>query len=425
MARIMLLFERRMKRVFQTVVKGFGVVLAVGVAGMAPRSAAQSATPYSLIILNDFGIDYSDGHGVNNKGQVVGSYGTNTNGNRPYVYRDGVLTDLGTLGGAEGSDAFGINDSGQIVGQAQTTEGSGRAFLYANGAMTNIDTLDSYYGSFARSINTNGLTVGSFMDNSFRVHAFLYSSGQMTELNTLIPTNSGWFLSEALCVNDGGQIVGNGVINGATHGYVFSNGVVTDLGTLGGGGSYANGINNIGQIVGSAATSNGVQHAFLYDNGTMIDLLPLGGSSRAKGINNRGDVVGYDEGHAFLYSGGTMADLNTLVASNSFTLTEGFAISDNGQIVGEANPTSSPSSYFAFFLTPRPVLQNFRFDGGSAFFDLHGMTGINYRVEYSSFLPATNWFTLTNLVLGSSTSTVVDPTASTSAQRFYRAVQTH
>ncbi len=54
---------------------------------------------------------------------------------------------------------------------------------------------------------------------------------------------------------------------------------MTDLGTLGGSDSYAYGINDSGQIVGGSYTSSGDYHAFLYANGAMADLGTLGGDS--------------------------------------------------------------------------------------------------------------------------------------------------
>jgi probable HAF family extracellular repeat protein len=63
---------------------------------------------------------------------------------------------------------------------------------------------------------------------------------------------------------------------------------VTDLGTLS-----ASDLNNAGQVVGQAGTTDGFNHAFLWDNGTMIDLGTLGGTnSGAYGINDLGQVVG-------------------------------------------------------------------------------------------------------------------------------------
>ena len=85
---------------------------------------------------------------------------------------------------------------------------------------------------------------------------------------------------------------------------------VTDLGTLGGGGSQAGAINNRGQVVGSAYTASGDYHAFLWEDGEMTDLgtLPGGSFSFAQAINNRGQVVGFysrtasEIQHAILWS---------------------------------------------------------------------------------------------------------------------------
>ena len=41
----------------------------------------------------------------------------------------------------------------------------------------------------------------------------------MYDLNNLIPANSGWTLVNASAINDLGQIVGNGLVNGAGHAF--------------------------------------------------------------------------------------------------------------------------------------------------------------------------------------------------------------
>src|SRR5262249_54119931 len=89
----------------------------------------------------------------------------------------GTMSDLGTLGGSQ-SQAMGINDQGKIVGDAYTA--------------------------------------------AVEDHAFVWSSGTMTDLNTLIPVNSGWTLIAARDINNNGQIVGYGLINGALRGFLLN-----------------------------------------------------------------------------------------------------------------------------------------------------------------------------------------------------------
>jgi probable HAF family extracellular repeat protein len=115
-----------------------------------------------------------------------------------------------------------------------------------------------------------------------------------------------------------------------------------DLGTLGGANSWAEDINDIGQIVGSSDTSNGDQFAFLYEGGSMSSLGSLEASSlsNAHGINNSGQITGeawIDFGfpRAFLYENGVMSSIGTL--SNDFDSESwGYGINDSGQIVGES-----------------------------------------------------------------------------------------
>lgn len=135
---------------------------------------------------------------------------------------------------------------------------------------------------------------------------------------------------------------------------------ITGLGTLSGGTySYANGINNNGQVVGYGDTASGY-NAFLYSNGTMTDLGTLsgGGISQATGINTNGWVVGYGNTassaqDAFLYSGGHLLDLNSLLSPGSgWTLQDATGINDLGQIVGTGTFNGQNQ---AFLMTPTPV----------------------------------------------------------------------
>jgi probable HAF family extracellular repeat protein len=97
--------------------------------------------------------------------------------------------------------------------------------------------------------------------------------------------------------------------------------------------------------------------AFLYSGGIMTNLGTLVEPfSAASGINASGQTVGYSgtrdaEDYAFLYSGGVMTDLSSLVAESGLQLRSAEAINDSGQIVGSWGGTGSEPAH-AYLLDP-------------------------------------------------------------------------
>lgn len=176
-------------------------------------------------VLGTLGGNYSAGEAVNDSGQVTGWAQTASQIYNAFLYSGGKMLDLGTVGGSY-SNGLGINNSGQVTGWAQNSNGYYNAFLYSDGAMTDIGTLGGT-SSIGYAINDLGQVTGWAYTPDGYDHAFLYSDGQIIDLNTAIVPNSGWTLINAMDINDAGQIMGYGVLNGQTDGYLLTPNVPT------------------------------------------------------------------------------------------------------------------------------------------------------------------------------------------------------
>lgn len=111
---------------------------------------------------------------------------------------------------------------------------------------------------------------------------------------------------------------------------------ILNVGTLGGPKTYhGGGINDKGQVVGTADTAHGGRHAFLWERGRITDLGTLdgGSGSNAAAINDAGQVVGDSNGRACLWQHGKMVGLKT---PPGFTAGAATAINGKGQITGRA-----------------------------------------------------------------------------------------
>ncbi len=353
---------------------------------------------------------------INNWGQVAG----NLNGHA-FIWTQWGRLDVGTLAGGTFSSALAINDFAVVAG---TADGPATVMnFYLNkevqcsdfvqpfvwtprNGMRGLGAPQSYpfgqdelpidpcSGPFFPAMGINGLgqVVGYSTIYGTYQWAFLW-----TRADGMTVFGGSWPPTFVNAISNTGQIVGQNSQDNTYpltiflgHATSWKSGVATDLGTLGDGAdagfpmgysSSANGVNDVGQIVGWSTTTpifenfdgwtgSSPIHAILWPtSGGMRDLGTLSGDtfSAASKINFFGQVIGISGntvvfqssdsryeviGRPFIWTQRSgMKDLNTLISAKSgWVLNSATGINFWGQIVGSGTRNGRPHG---FLLTPR------------------------------------------------------------------------
>ena len=191
-------------------------------------------------------------------------------------------------------------------------------------------------------------------------------------------------------INNKGQIVGTNTLSptGPGLGYVWKDGHFQYIPAVGGTDSQAAGLNERGEVVGSAQSTQNTYIGMLYRQGES-EALPI---TLANGINNHGQIVGFSNTFqplpnvqwvAQLYQDGTVTDLGNLGGLYA----NATAINERGEIVGQSSTTDSLTPPFHAFIYRRGKMTDLGTLGGQA----TGATAINSHgtVTGVSSLPET------------------------------------
>ena len=360
---------------------------------------AKAKTQYNVSTLPDFSGTSSGGNSINDQSWVAG-YSRLPNRNRhATLWRNSLLTDLGTLGGPNSSVTWNVkNTAGIIVGISQTADPQllgeswssaafysspnnvgyiNLGFVWQNNQMRGLPNFPGGNNGFATGANDLGQVVG-WAENGVhdptccctQVLQFLpavWDLGSGDQIQDL-PLISGDSSGAATAINNHGQIVGiSGICDQAVgrhtakHAVLWQNGTVTDI--------YPNApapwwntptaINQRGDVVGFAGdpafVEGDVIHAFMWTREDGIrQLKPLPNrtpkhvDSEAYGTNEARQVVGVScdadqvDCRAVIWDhGNTPTDLNDLKGSYSAFLASAKDINDKGEITGRAfDPTT-------------------------------------------------------------------------------------
>ena len=284
------------------------------------------------------------------------------------------VTDLGTLHDGYFGCTMGLNNHGWTETQYGLLESGklvkGRLAINFGRFTLDLGTLggpNSWDNPFGGEINDRGELVGysetSVPDpdgedvcgfgTGLTCRPFLWKNGHMSALPTLGGNNG-----QASAMNNHGQITGfaeNGIVDSTcppnkTNNRIqlpvlWENGKAQALPTLiGDTDGEANAINDLGQAVGNTGTCGGAtNHAVSWENGAASQLFDYGTFALAFGINNQGQIVGMVGSpdtptfYAALWQNGAITNLHTLPGDFAAIAS---GVNNHGQVVGSTLDSS-------------------------------------------------------------------------------------
>ena len=370
------------------------VLIAAGCCGAAlAQTQTKAKVQYQVSNLASLGGTSSGGNSINDQSWVAG-YSRLLNRNRhATLWRNSLLTDLGTLGGPNSSVTWNVkNTVGIIVGISQTLtpEPLGESwssaafystpnnvgyinlgFVWEQGQMRGLPNFPGGNNGFATGANNLGQVVG-WAENGvhdptccctqvLQFRPAMWTLGPPDQIHDL-PLFPGDTSGAATAINDNGQIVGiSGICDQAVgrhtakHAVLWENGKVTNLGTFPAAWwNTPTAINQHGDIVGFAGdpafVEGDVLHAFMWTREDGLrPLKPLKGrtpqhvDSEAYGINEARQVVGVScdaqqtDCRAVIWDNSAYpTDLNDLKGGYSAVLALAKDINNKGEITGRA-----------------------------------------------------------------------------------------
>ena len=178
-------------------------------------------------------------------------------------------------------------------------------------------------------------------------HAAVWTKGVVSDLGDL---GGGW--SQADWMNDAGVVVGVASVDpssGTSHAFVWEKEHMSDLGEIGGGYSEATYVCRQGVISGFALTASGIDVPVLFENGTVTRLPSLAGPTGAAMLGTSelpGEQVGESDTalqgpggipftHAALWKGTQLIDLGTLIGAKGNS--SAVAVNASGTIIGTSD----------------------------------------------------------------------------------------
>lgn len=155
---------------------------------------------------------------INEAGQITGGTGESIgNDSTAFIWREGLVQQLGPIPGGFTSEGYAINNRGEVAGRGKVyTEGprgsAYHGFLYCDGEMIDIGLVQGARGCRVRAMNDRRQIVGYCDEwpDGPGLWAFLWQDGTMYSLDDLVPPELELDLEWGYAINNAGQITARG-----------------------------------------------------------------------------------------------------------------------------------------------------------------------------------------------------------------------
>jgi hypothetical protein len=266
-----------------------------------PAPATPASAQYRFVSIAIPGSTGTYSFGINNAGVVTGSYNDASNNSNGFVWQNGTSHTLDSLGSVD-TALQSVSNRGVAAGYyGDNTASHAAMYSLASSGWITLPDIPGLPNNLGWGINSYGVAVGyagggdsGFGYNPTNTVAWIWNPSTQTYSFFNVP-EAAQYSSYADSINDKGQIVGTFFdTSGVAHGFVKEGATYTTIDVPGATGTYAYGNNNSGAIVGVWQNLSGWNEGFVRTSGGTVTVVDFPGALETEigGINDRGDICG-------------------------------------------------------------------------------------------------------------------------------------
>jgi probable HAF family extracellular repeat protein len=294
------------------------------------------------------------------------------------------------------TEASGVNDLGQVVGTYTDADGVAHGFMYQNGVYTVLDYPGMSH-NYAFGINNDGAVVGSF---SPVIPRGPYSASLRTSAGVWSAYDFPGHETDGRAINSAGHIVGiyNSGPGTPDHGFLKIGDNYTSIDYPGAPITFVMGINDAGLVTGTYRNTQGLVNGFVYVNGTYTSIAyPNATETIVTEINNANTIVGWkiEAGKTSGYVLNGARYRPVIVPFSGAANTKPRGINELGAIVGSYTAPDCPIGC-SFLATPAPAATP-TCDASTAMTYVNGVLTTDFTIRTNVFTSWTTWLVLDGL----------------------------